>query len=511
MGKIAGKVVRRTFIAAFLLSLQVAWLFVVYQSLLEYASWINFFFTLISFSLAISIVRKDCNPSYTISWVLLIGFLPFFGGLMYLVFGDKRPSKEMRKRMEEQQSMHKIEAEQSESEVRDINALMSERKQSTSAYIRHFGGCPPWKNTAAKYYALGDDMFAAVVEDLKKAKKFIFIEFYIVSEGKLWQNIYDILKQKAHDGLDVRFVYDDVGSIQALPDNFVDDLRTNGIKCFPFNPVSPFLSMVINHRDHRKIIVIDGIIAYNGGSNLADEYINQKMRFGHWKDTGVRLEGAAVWNFTVMFLNLWNSFCRTENCYDLFRPDAELIKTIQTDGVVQPYFDSPLDDEELAENVYLDIIGQAKKYLYIFTPYLIIGHGMLNALCLAAKRGVDVRIVTPDIPDKKLVFRLTRSYYPPLLKAGVKIYQYTPGFIHAKSYVCDDNMAVVGTINMDYRSLYLQFECGTLLMYNSQIKEIKKDALAIFEKSRVITMEDCHDTVTGSLIDDLLRAASPMM
>ena len=280
----------------------------------------------------------------------------------------------------------------------------------------------------------------------------------------MWDGIFAILKEKAAAGVDVRITFDDVGSINKTPKRFISSLAQHGIKVLPFNPLTPIASLIYNNRDHRKILVIDGYIGYSGGFNIADEYINEVVRFGHWKDTGIRLEGHAVWNFTVMFLNMWNAFKKTEEDYETFRPHICHPEEFGSDGIIQPYSDSPLDDENMGENVYLEILSQAEDYVYIFTPYLIIDNEMQTALSLAAKRGVDVRIVTPAIPDKKMVFRLTRSYYRPLIKAGVRIYEYTPGFIHAKSYLSDDRIGVVGTINMDYRSLFLHFECGTLMI-----------------------------------------------
>ena len=267
----------------------------------------------------------------------------------------------------------------------------------------------------------------------------------------------------------------------------------------------------MNNRDHRKIVVIDGHTAFSGGVNLADEYINEKVRFGHWKDTGFMLKGEAVWNYTVMFLRMWNAHRRTDADYEAFRPHVWHPEAFEGQGFIQPYSDSPLDDERLGENVYLNILNRAKDYVYIFTPYLIVDHEMQTALCLAAKRGVNVRIMTPGIPDKKTIFQLTRSYYPVLLKAGVRIYEYTPGFLHAKSFVCDDESAVVGTINMDYRSLYLHFECGTFFYRNPLVMDVKRDSLATMEKGREITLSDTRQGFFGSLFCAVLRVFSPLL
>ena len=283
-----------------------------------------------------------------------------------------------------------------------------------------------------------------------------------------------------------------------------------GIRTLAFNPFLPLVSLVMNHRDHRKITVIDGRIAYTGGINIADEYANRYERFGHWKDSGLRLQGDAVRSFAVMFLNMWNAYHKTDDDYTPFLPQAGE-EVCREGGVIQPYCDSPLDEENLAENVYLDILAQARQYVYIFTPYLIIDSEMQSALTLAAKRGVDVRIVTPGIPDKKMVYRLTRSYYAPLIRAGVRIYEYTPGFLHAKSFVCDDHIATVGSVNMDYRSLFLHFECGALLLDDPVIADIKQDALHTMEQGREIQRKDSKKYSGASLIDLLLRLLSPLL
>ncbi len=505
--RLTKKIFNRAFVVGILVLFQVTWVFTILLGLIQESAVFHFGMSVFGAMLGVHVVRRDGNPTYTIAWVFLIGLVPVFGALMYLFFGNKRPSKVMRSHVDAQQNKH-LSALAQQNGVTDH---LPKRVRATSDYIKTYGPYPAWSNTKVAYFPLGEQMYDQMLQDLEAAERFIFIEFFIISDGAMWQRFFEILKRKAREGVDVRVMYDDFGSISELPKKFVVQLETNGIRCLPFNPLVPFISLVMNHRDHRKILVIDGMVAYNGGINIADEYINQKTRFGHWKDTGLRLEGDAVWNFTVMFLNLWNAFRKTDSEYTKFRPDAALVAQIEPDGIVQPYSDSPLDDESVAENVYLELLAQATESVYIFSPYLIIDHEMIQALRTAAKRGVDVRIVTPGIPDKKLVFRLTRSYYPPLLDAGVKIYEYTPGFIHAKSFLCDGKVAVVGSINMDYRSLYLNFECGTLLIENSQLPAIAADYADVFEKSRFITQADCHDGMFGQLMEDVLRVLSPLL
>lgn len=323
-------------------------------------------------------------------------------------------------------------------------------------------------------------MFKDMLTELKKAKKYVFLEYFIIEEGKMWGEILKILVEKVNEGVDVRLIYDDVGSLFLLPKDFKKQMGDMGIRCMAFNKFRPFLSLVMNNRNHRKMLIIDGHIAFTGGINIADEYINEKNRFGYWKDTGVKLKGEGVWSFTLMFLEMWNAFYKTDDTYDDFKACKKDFKKYESHGYIQPYSDSPIDNE------------------------------MKHALCIAAKRGVDVRIVTPGIPDKKIIYRLTRSNYEPLLKAGVRIFEYTPGFIHAKSYICDDKIGVVGTINMDYRSLYLHFECGVLMYETQSVKDLKKDSIKTIRASREVSIEDIEKGVLGRFFDAFLRLVAPL-
>ncbi len=506
-GKIFGKIVNRMTITGFLILIQLVWFGIALMALTEYSTWVSLGFSVASILMALFITWRDDNPAYKTAWILLICLLPVLGAAMYAFFGNKRPARWLKWRINPQEELHRKDLQPED----DLTDLAPGRLLDTVDYIAAKGGFPAWKGTQSKYYALGDDVYEDMLSDLHSAQRFIFMEYFIISRGEMWDGIFEILKEKAAAGIDVRLIYDDVGSMNLLPKGFEKKLRLAGIKVLSFNTMRPFLSLVYNNRDHRKITVIDGQVAYSGGYNIADEYINKIERFGHWKDSGIRLAGHAVWNFTVMFLNMWNAFLPTEEDYSRFRPHAGHPAPFGGEGIVQPYGDSPLDDEPVGENVYLEILNQAEDYVYIFTPYLIIDNEMKTALVLAAKRGVDVRIVTPAIPDKKIVFRLTRSYYEPLIKAGVKIYQYTPGFIHAKSFVSDDKVAVVGTINMDYRSLFLHFECGILMSGCQAVLDVKKDCLGTFRVSREIHHEDCKRSFWGLLYDAVLRMLSPLM
>ena len=502
--KFFSRILNRITITVVLVALQVAWLLWVFFSLTTGRVWVNAGLQLLSLLMMLYLVRKDENSAYKIGWIVLMGVLPLLGGALYLSFGNKRPAKRLRNKLKAVDDAHKADLAQQPGQTDGLDAS----GLGMSHYLARYGRYPAWKNTAAQYFACGEAMYPQLLRDLERAEHTIFVEYFIVHTGKMWDGVEAILRRKAAQGVDVRLIYDDFGSLLGLPTDFVVRMERAHIRCIPFNPVVPLLSLVMNHRDHRKIVVVDGNVAYTGGVNLADEYINAEQRFGYWKDAAIRLEGAAVWNFTVMFLNAWNAFRPQETDYTAFAPTR--LPAVQ-DGVVQPYADSPLDEEPLAETVYLDILSQAQRYVYIYTPYLAVGEEMLDALKSAAKRGVDVRLILPGIPDKKLVFRLSRSYYLPLLRAGVRIYEFTPGFLHAKCYVSDDRVAAVGSINMDYRSLFLHFECGTLLFHNSQIAALRKDVERTLPQCREIMRSDCRTNLPGTALDSVLRLLSPLM
>lgn len=508
MKKLGNILVSRIGIVVILVLLQAICLCQLFFGMAEHQTAVQVGLNILSLLMVLYLVRKDLTPAYKIAWILLCCMLPLLGGAMYLLFGDKRPGLMMRRRMDRVKQKHLIEIAQRE----DVEEKIPPRRRALTRYLAQYGYSPATDHTKSRYYPSGEEAFAEMLADMEKAEHFIFLEYFIISEGELWQQVFDVLKRKAAQGVDVRVLYDDIGSSLRAPAHLAQLLRENGIRCIPFNPALPLLAIVMNHRDHRKITVVDGMVGYTGGINIADEYINRKSRFGHWKDTAVRLEGEAVWNLTVMFLQMWNAFDPIDDSFQPFRPEeaGKLLPT--SDGIVQPFAESPLEEEQVAEAVYLDILAQSVQYVYIFTPYLIIDHEMMVALRLAAKRGVDVRIGVPGIPDKKLVYRLTRSYFSPLLRAGVKIYTYTPGFLHAKGILSDDCIGMVGTTNLDYRSLYLHFEDGVLFQDSSILWDIKRDFEDVYEqKSHRVHLRECRDTFWGRLLDDVLRLVSPMM
>ena len=469
--------------------------------------------TLRILSIALSVIvilyiinNDNDDPSYKIIWLIPILIFPVIGGLLYVVFGNKKPTKKLQKAFDDQ--LMAIEPYLYPNDVIDEVVDLEIKGQIKYLVNENF---PVYQNSEIKYYALGDDAYPDLLEELSKAKHFIFMEYFIVEEGKMFNAVLKILKQKVKEGVEVRFIYDDVGSLTMLPFKYYQQLESYGIKCISFNHFVPFMSAVMNTRDHRKITVIDGNVGFSGGFNLADEYINEKVKYGHWKDTGVMIKGEAVWNLTLMYLTTWNASLNTYEDYDHYHPRHYKQFSKTNTGFVLPYGDSPLDNKPVGKNVYLNMINQAQNYIYIDTPYLIINDEIKNALCLAVQRGVDVRILTPGIPDKKLVFKVTRSYYEPLVNGGVKIYEYTPGFVHAKNFVCDDKVATVGTINLDYRSLYLHFECGVFVYKDPIISEIRDDFLNTISLSKEITSDDVIRGRFRGGFEAVLRLFAPLL
>ena len=466
----------------------------------------------LSFAVVVWILNDTSNPAYKIAWLIPILVFPVFGGILYLFFGQIRLSRGMKRQIKESEKRIQPLATQGAENLRKLESLNADAAMQ-SRYLSLNARSPLWTHTATEYLPSGEMAFESIIQALKKAERFIFLEFFIIGEGRMWETILAILVEKAKQGIDVRVMYDDFGCIGRLPSNYEKRLESMEIKCAVFNLLRPFLSASYNHRDHRKILVVDGRIGFTGGINLADEYINEYERFGHWKDNAIRLEGDAVASFTLMFLNLWSHARRVQD--DNQRCNAFLsarFPSPETDGFVQPYEDSPLDTELVGENVYLNIIGKARRYLYITTPYLIIDNEMLMALCLAAKSGLDVRIITPHIPDKWYVHAVTRANYRALVAGGVRIFEYTPGFIHSKTFVADDMYGTVGTINLDFRSLYLHFECGVWLYNCKSLLTMRDDFYATLEECKEVTITEIdaikiHHKVAGWL----LKIFSPLL
>ena len=503
------KLLSRTAITAVLILAQLVWIAALVLRLGDALPVLNYILRILSLIAILHVIKNDMDPSYKVSWVLFIALLPLFGGLMYVLFGNKRPTKfvrdELNVQLEDTERYYALRP----SVADDID---DDEARGLFRYLESYSGYRACRDTKTTYFPVGEDMYASLLPELEKAESFIFLEYFIINSGQMWDSVLDILRRKVEQGVDVRVIYDDVGCADYLPSNYYQTLRSYGIKAMAFNKFVPVVSIVMNNRDHRKITVIDGKVGFIGGINISDEYINQKERFGHWKDTGLMFKGPGVENLTLMFLEMWNAFEEKEGTYHDYVPEKYEESGGEDDGYILSFSDSPLDDENTSENVYTDILYSASSYVYITTPYLAVDSSLQNALCLAAKRGVDVRLITPGIPDKKMVYRLTRSYYASLIRAGVKIYEYTPGFIHAKSYVSDDKLGVVGTINMDYRSLYLHFENAVYLYDCPCIADIVADFDATRAQSQIVTHGDLariplHTRITSAL----LKLVAPLM
>lgn len=512
ISKLLKRIFNRTTICILGIMIQVGYLVSLFWTLGTAYTYSYFGFTVLGLVLALYVVNSDLNPSYKIAWILPILAFPIFGSMFFLFFGNSHSGDRLRRRMNRFNEETKLLLPQ---DKKLLEGLRAETKtvEKHANYIFRYGGYPVYTNTYTEYFPSGEAKFERLLEELEKAKRFIFLEYFIIQEGKMWDAVLEVLERKVKEGVDVRVVYDDFGCLFTLPYRYNEVLEKKGIRCKVFNPFKPIWSAKMNNRDHRKILVIDGYVAFNGGINLADEYINVYPKHGHWKDTAVMLKGEAVWSFTMMFLTMWNFLNSSKpDDYSVYMPKEEEAAPYRQEGFVIPYTDSPLDDEPVGENVYLNIINDAKDYVYITTPYLIIDNEMQTALILAAKSGVDVRIITPHIADKWFVHAVTRAYYKKLTKFGVRIYEYTPGFIHAKNFVSDDTVAVVGTINLDFRSLYLHFECATWMYKTACVPDVKRDFLETLEQCGEVTYSDClHVNIFKRVGRALLRLFAPMM
>ena len=464
--------------------------------------------TIFSLLVILYLLNGRMDPTGKITWLVVIMLLPVFGGLLYLFterdIGHRAMARLMQKRSDESQLAIPQNPETMEKLREECPGAAA-----MARYIHRSGCFPVYENTNLTYFPLGEDKFRQLILELQKAEKFIFLEYFILAEGLMWGSVLKILAEKAAQGVEVRVMYDGTNEFTNLPHDYPRRLEKLGIRCKMFAPASLMVSTHYNYRDHRKILVIDGHTAFTGGINMADEYINVKSRFGHWKDSAIRLEGDAVWSMTVSFLSMWDFTENSAEDFDGYRPEPSAWSEV---GYVQPYQDCPWDNEPVGLSVYLNLINRAKRYVYITTPYLVIDYSMTVALTTAAKSGVDVRIITPHIPDKKTVFEVTRAHYDELIEAGVKIYEYTPGFIHSKNVVVDDCYATVGTVNMDYRSMFLHFENGVLLYGTPTVHHIRDDFLSTQDKSVAVTLEQCKSVpYYRRLGREILQVFAPLL
>lgn len=510
MKKIFKILFSRLFFGAIFIILQVGVMVAALYYFRDTYAQVQTFFTALSIITVLYIINQDGSSAFKIAWILPIVFLPLFGIPLYILFGKKRIPERKLERVSGMYLRYKAAMAPLLSESGDEPA-MDEDARLQSAYLEKCASSPRFTQTETTYYPLGDVMFPAMLEELEKAEKYIFMEFFIIEPGIMWDSILDVLRRKAAQGLDVRLIYDDMACIMRLPRDYAERMESVGIRCCTFHRFQPVPTGTLNNRDHRKICCIDGVTAFTGGVNLADEYINKRERFGHWLDCGIKVRGRAAYSFTQMFLSMWDYIRHEEDDPVAFRPTAEALEGIGDDGVVQPYCDSTADDEPVGETVYINMLSRAKKYVYICTPYLVVDNEIMNALTSAAKCGVDVRMICPHIPDKWYVHLVTRSYYAPLMKAGVRIYEYTPGFIHSKTFVCDDDYGICGTINLDYRSLFLHHECAVWMYKSSAIADMKASFLETLEKCEELTRESYRRPWYVRLGQSLLRVLAPLM
>ncbi len=502
----------RTILVMLLVTIQFAILLGTFFALSTYIGYLYNGFTIIGVVVTIYILNTDINPNFKLAWIMPIVAFPVVGALFYLYFkfqiGNRVVSRKLTVLIQES----KKDLIQDE-DVMEALKWTDIGEYHLATYLNRFVGFPVYDDSSVKYFPSGESKLDELLIQLEQAKKFIFLEYFIIEEGIMWDSILDILVEKVNEGVEVRVMYDGMCSIALLPYYYPKQLEKLGIKAKMFSPIRPALSSSQNNRDHRKILVIDGHTAFTGGINLADEYINEHVRFGHWKDTAVMIKGEAVKSFTLMFLQMWNI---DEKVIMPCEPYVQKEFVVEADkkslGFIIPYGDSPLDQESVGQTVYMDIINRAQQYVHITTPYLILDNELSSALKYAAKRGVEVIIIMPHIPDKKYAYLLARTYYMELLLVGVQIYEYKPGFMHGKNFVSDGSRGVVGSINLDYRSLYHHFECALYMYKNIAIKEIEADFQDTLKKCIPITISDCKNyNIVKKIAGRILRLIAPLM
>ncbi|MEG1406827.1 MAG: cardiolipin synthase [Ruthenibacterium sp.] len=497
----------RTIIVVLCLLIQLATLFVSFFYLEKYITFIFGSFTVLSLIVTIYIINTNQSPYYKLAWIIPVLVIPVFGTLFYLWVELQPGPKAIHKRVK-QTTERMLPALAQNKEIADEISAIDAGEASFVHYMNRYANSAIYKNTQATFFASGEEKMAALLPELENAKEFIFMEYFIVEYGLFWESVLAILKRKAAEGVEVRMMYDGSCEFALLPHFYPAELAKFGIKAKAFSPFSPVFSTHQNNRDHRKICVIDGKIGITGGINLGDEYINAVTVHGHWKDTAIMIKGDAVRGLTMLYLQLWSVREKQDDDYTAYLRDVPM----PAKGYIMPYGDSPLDKESVGQQVYMDILNRAEQYVYIMTPYLIIDDQMQHALTYAAKRGVDVRIIMPHVPDKPPVWYLGRTYYRHLIEAGVRVYEYTPGFVHAKIFISDNKRATVGTVNLDYRSLYLHFECGAYLFETPVIADIMTDYHETLLQCEEVTVETCKKIpMLQWLFGRILRLFAPLM
>lgn len=494
-----------------MLLLQFVQIFVMFTILNENYNYLSILFSTLGIGVAIYIVNTDRNPAYKLAWIVPLLIFPVFTSILYLILANQ-PYK---RKVSNAYVKKNLDTRCYLPEDTDLTEKIKTEDPELYRLVRYLddsAGFPAYGCEDVTYFPLGEDKFASMVTEMRKAEKFIFMEYFIVDDGEMWGEILDILVEKASAGVEVRLIVDGMGSQFTMPAKDKKAIEKAGGRVIIFNKFRPMISTIQNNRDHRKILVIDGNVGFTGGVNIADEYINRLIRFGHWKDTAIMIRGQAVWNLTMMVLQMWEVITHESTDYEKYRPSLSYENT-SSQGIIVPYSDTPLDSEKIGRMVYMSMINTSKKYLYISTPYFIPDNEILTSLELAAKSGVDVRIITPHIPDKWYIQCITRSYYIELLNMGVKVYEYVPGFIHAKNCLSDDKRAVVGTINFDYRSLYLHFEDAAFMQDTACIPDIKEDFDDLFKnKCHRITYDDVRRLSFASrFMSVILRIFAPLL
>lgn len=489
--------------------IQTLWLFVLLNWLAPYATLINLLLSFFAFLYVLYIITNRNEGTYKTLWLLVILGLPVFGTILYFCFGNKKAAKPLQMRLKHGQSLLPAPQQEKDSESNMELRQKNPRLAQIFDYVEKKTGFPVYPCQETSYFPLGERMLEQMLEDLKQAKRYIFAEYFIIENGTMWDSMVEIMAEKAAQGVDVRVMYDDLGSISTYSKHNLKQLREKGIQCVRFNPMI-FIRGTLNYRDHRKMLIIDGRVAFSGGVNLADEYVNVIEKYGHWKDIGFRLTGAPVQNYTRMFAEFWNAFSKNPIPAAEFGGDGPGTDAQPFGGYVLSYYDSPLYTDAVSNNLYEELLSQATRYAWFYTPYLMLGDSLLNAFVRAAQRGVDVRIIMPGVPDKALVYRMSRSYYQPLLEAGVKVFEYTPGFVHAKGCLIDDEIGTIGTVNLDYRSLYLHFENNALFYQAPLLKDFKADLVIVQEQCRERNLDNIGTSFWKWILDGVLRIFAPL-
>ncbi len=487
--------------------LQIIIFFFLFGATTTLSKYARLIFEIIKFISVIYIIYKRQNEAYKIIWIIFLMFMPITGFVAYLLWGNNKTPKSMKKKMQLEKKQSHISLPNNQ-EL--INCIKNENRKKEAQYLYNVTKYPIYTNSKTTYYKTGEESYEQIKKDLKNAKKYILIEFFIISEGKMWNEIYEILKEKRKEKVDIYLIYDSLGSLLKKPKHLKRQLEEIKIKYIKFNPLTPFIRSYLNYRDHRKIIVIDGICAYTGGINIGDEYINLNSRLGHWKDCVARIEGEGIKNLITIFFKQWNINSKETVKYKKIVEEVEHNK--KNNGYIIPYADNPQNKNNPAQNTYVNIINNAKKYIYIMTPYLILDNETEQALINASFSGVDVKIITPSIPDKKLVNACTKSFYNLLLKSGVKIYEYRPGFIHSKIIVSDDNVATIGTANFDFRSFYLNYECGIWIHNTKEELKIREDFTETLKNCVEIKQNLWNKRKLNiKIVEAILRLISPLL